>query len=435
MHRHRYRTFGVFLLLFASLGAGWAATTPSEGRLRCDRQMRKTFESIQAWRRLHGGRYPDRLVDLEFAGLLPYDGGICPEVLGETAAANPTHHLLSSRNEGGDPDGLYEYEMSDKVDILKDWMPPGAPPFTRQQLKSVLLRRPFYEQIPILRCSSHRANAPREYTSDGSPFRNLTVDGTVYWSGKYWEKVWLADVPYCCRDANVLFGLKGPPFHTDRAPTLQEALDLRPWSCAFGDHPWWWTYPMFDEQPNFQKAADLRPFFEERHGRIAEVGGTKWWLDGLVQLQGKILTGETNRYRGPGLLSFLWERRGLPVGRTFHKALWLQGTVWTAPPGQAAGWLVWRYSDGGIERVPVTYGKTTARFWADQEQARSEKDFAQPVWQHHQTAAEVGKERWLRLYQQTWTNPRPNTPVASLDFVTNPNSPAAPFLIAVNLLP
>ena len=57
------------------------------------------------------------------------------------------------------------------------------------------------------------------------------------------------------------------------------------------------------------------------------------------------------------------------------------------------------------------------------------------MWKHHETAEAVGKERWLRLYQQTWINPRPEVMVKSLDFVSNRDCPASPFLIAVNVTP
>jgi hypothetical protein len=410
------------------------AAAPS-ATLDCDREMRKTIEAIQAWRRTHSGQYPAWISDLKAAGLVARDSAICPDVLREAAKADPSHPLGTSRMEGGDPAGTYEYEMSKfpKSQGERLWLPPGAPDYTRQDVKAELLRRSFYEQVPILRCSSHRGIAPTNDISGACPWRNCTATGDVYWSPDYWEQRWLSDVPYCCRDANVLFGLKGPPFHTDRAPTLATALDLRPWSCAFGDHPWWWTFPMFDESPNSQKAATLRPFFQEKHGRTTSVAGLVWWIDGLVQLQGRISTDPMNQYKEPGAPAFVWERTGLAVNRRFRRASWLQGTVWATTQGETAGWLQWHYADGAVERVPLIYGRTTARFWGDAEQVDGERGFPASVWTSHQSAKEVGKERWLRLYQQSWDNPRPDVPVTTVDFISNRNSPAAPFLIAVNV--
>jgi hypothetical protein len=302
-------------------------------------------------------------------------------------------------------------------------------------VKLELLRRPHWEQVPLVRCSSHRAEAPGEFHAAENPMRNLTATGDVYWSGDYWELRWLADVPYCERDSIVLFGLKGPPFYVDKAPDLAAALDLRPWSCAFGDHPWWWTVPLFDEGLNKHPAPALNAFFQERHARRAVVGGEAFWLNGLVQLQGQISPHESDRYRQSRMQSFVWERTGLAVQRAFRKATWLQGTLWTAPAGDVAGWLVWHYATGREERVPIVYGKTTARFWADAEQWSREEGFAQPVWQHSGPGAKPAREILLRLYRQAWENPRPDETVATVDFISNRNSPAGPFIVAVNLYP
>lgn len=434
--------FGLGFVLLSCLGflpapAAHGDAISNSACRACDREMRKVFESLQAWRRSHAGGYPGGIADLKSSGILSHSGGICPDVLKELGGADPSHRQLSSRGEGRDPVGTFEYEMSSKVAKSRSdepFLPAYSRSYTRQDLKSELLRRQFYEQVAILRCGSHRGIAPSTYAGQNDVRRNLTVEGKVYWSGIYWEENWLSDVPYCCRDANVLFGLKGPPFHTDHSPSLDTALDLRKWNTAFGDHPWWWTYPMFEADKKRQTAAHLRPFFEERHGREVQVGARSWWIDGLVQLQGMIVSGDYS-YVAPTRQTFVWERTNLTVARLFREASWLQGTVWTAEAGESAGWLLWHYSDGSTERVPLVYGKTTARFWGDLKQIEGEKGFPEPVWKHHETAEAVGKERWLRLYQQTWINPRPDVMVVSLDFVSNRDCPASPFLIAVNVTP
>lgn len=428
---------GACILAWLCLSSGIVFSEDTSCRA-CDREMRKTIEGIQAWRRQHNGQYPFRLVDLKESGLLNHTDAICPDLLMERTGADPAHSEISSRRPGGDTPEMYEYELSDKVDKWegdKLYLPDEAKKYTRQDLKAVLLRRKFYEQVAILRCSSHRNEAPPELADRKTARRNATLVGEIYWSGIYWEQMWLNDVPYCARDANVMFGSKGPPFHSNVAPALTNALDLRKWSCAFGDHAWWWTCPMFEENANRQNAAHLQPFFQENHGHIASVAEQQWWLDGLVQLQGRVLTGRQNRYKGPGLQAFVFAKTNVVVERKFVRASWLQGTAWPALLGETTGWLVWRYSDGSTERVPLIYGKTTGRFWGDLKQIEGEKGFTEPVWKHHETAEAVGKERWLRLYQQTWINPRPDVMVVNLDFVSNRDCPASPFLIAVNVTP
>jgi hypothetical protein len=69
------------------------------------------------------------------------------------------------------------------------------------------------------------------------------------------------------------------------------------------------------------------------------------------------------------------------------------------------------------------------------DQISKEQSFPEPVWRHHESAEEAGKERWLRLYKQSWENPHPELTVTSLDFVSNHESPAAPFIVAINVYP
>jgi hypothetical protein len=401
----------------------------------CDRQLRKTFEAIQAWRRVHGGRYPARLVDLTTSGLLPANGATCPDLLKERLGADAAHSATTSRHRLGDPADAYEYELSDKL-VLSDghrlYLPVGASDYTRQELKVELLRRKYFEQIAILRCSSHREVAPPQISHREEARRNITVEGKIYWSDLYWEQLWMDDVPYCARHVSVLNGLKGPPFYIDRAPAFAEALDLRKWSCAFGDHSWWWPYPLFEQGANRQTPPHLRPFFQEQHGRVIALGPNQWWLNGLVQLQGKV---GRNPYRAAGMEAFVWKKTGAAVNQHIEGATWLQGTVWTAPVGENVGWLVWHYVDGGQEHTPIIYGKTTARFWAQPAQIEQEKGFLQPAWRHHEDESTERKERWLRLYQQEWRNPRPDVGVTTVDFISNEQSPAEPFLIAANIVP
>ena len=191
---------------------------------------------------------------------------------------------------------------------------------------------------------------------------------------------------------------------------------------------------MFEEKANRQVAPHLRPFFQEDPGRVLKLNDEEWWIDGLVQLQGRVKRSKETFYEAPGMEAFVWKKTGASVGRAFGKASWLQGTVWTATPDETAGWLVWHYADGGTERVPIIYGRNTARFWGEPRQIEGEKDFIEPVWRYHEDKESVGKERWLRIYRQEWVNPRPEALVVSVDFVSNAECRAAPFLIAVNVV-
>ena len=399
----------------------------------CDRELQKTLEAIQAWRRTHGGQYPPRLAALRESRLLSSSGGVCPAVLAEYGRSLPAHGPASSVGEYGDPVGAYEYELSP---LISSAMPSigsfTGRRYTRHEIKVSLLRRPLWDQVPVLRCSYHR-QLPGIAANESQPYRNITASGMVYSSGLLWEQNWLDEVPYCGRDCNVVFGLKGPPFHSENPPKLEGALDLRSWANSFGDHPWWWTFPVFDLPGRRQTTPHLRPFFNEYHGRVGEVAGEKWWIDGLIQLQGQISNKPDAVFAAPSRQTFPKKKQGVAVGALVSRASWLQGTVWVAQVGENVGSLEWVYSDGSTATVAITYGVNTARFWGDQEQVNSEKGFPLPIWSFHETPAETGQERWLRIYRQTWQNPEPKKKVDVLNFFSSPDSPASPFLIAVKI--
>ena len=425
---------GILLLPRLSWG-GDAETIP------CDRAMRKTIEAMQAFRRQNQGRYPDSLSDLTRNGYLPLQEAACPSSRHREASDEDRATSISSRRLGGDRSGRYEYELSDQVVLSEGsrmFLPADPPPFTRRQLKGELLRRAFFEQIPVLRCNQHRPQTPTEWNPDQSR-RNATVIGTVYWSGNYWEQVWIADVPATSRDLNVFYGLEGPPFYVDRAPALNGAMDFRPWSSGFGDVSWWWELPYFDEGPNRQRTPDLGPFFQHHHGTVCNIAGTSWWLNGLVQVQSQFSNSPgLNRYHEPTSQDHPPARLNLPLDRCFRSAQWLQGTLWVGSPGDPVGFLIWHYQDGTMERVPIRYGADTARFWCDDEQRRDEqlvRDFVAPVWTGHQSREQVGVDRELRLYQQNWVNPHPDVRVTALDFLAATNSSAAPFLVSMKVTP
>src|SRR5690606_34851742 len=100
------------------------------------------------------------------------------------------------------------------------------------------------------------------------------------------------------------------------------------------------------------------------------------------------------------------------------------------------GWLLWEYEDGSIEKVSIIVGVTTGRFWSSPTGLKEQEGYPEPVWSVIEEAVIGGKEdRVLRLYEQSWVNPRPHLFVKSLAFESNRESTASPFLVAVTLSP
>ncbi len=432
-NRHILGLLGVLLPLLS-----WGGDSDT---LPCDREMRKTIEALQAFRRQNEGHYPDSLSELTRHGYLQLRDATCPMNRQGDGSDEERADYISSRRLGGDRSGLYEYEMSDQVSLDKPshiYLPANPPRFTRAQLKGELLRRAFAEQVPLLRCDHHRPPFPLAWLPKDSR-RNATATGMVYWSGLFWERIWVADVPATSRDLNVFYGLEGPPFYVDHAPSLDGAMDFRSWSSGFGDVSWWWELPYFDEDSNKQRTPNLGPFFKDQHGVVRELAGTSWWINGLVQIQSQFFeTPGLNKYHQPSSQDHPTARFNLGVHRRFNSVRWLQGTLWVDSFGEPVGFLVWRYENGTVESTPIRYGIDVARFWCDDLQKGDEqlvRDFVVPVWSERQSREQVGIERELRLYQQSWTNPHPELEVTTLDFVAATNSPAAPFLVSMKVTP
>ena len=432
MERFSFLRACVWLFLFQCPVSLSADTLP------CDRELRKTLESIQSYRRTHNGQYPGARSELRSLELLPPEGGICPETTTEAQGGSAAHAANTSRGANADPGNMYEYELSARVHRERfnaAYLPVGAPPFTRGEMKMELLRRENHEQIPLLRCSGHRASAPAEWAGHLDVRRNLTERGMVYWSDRYWELCWVDQVPLCARDASVLFGMRGPPFYDDCQPGLPDALDLRSWSCGFGDHAWWWDFPMFKIMGAMQTAPDLLALFGTGPAHAQLLGTNEWWLNGLVQVLGganAALAAKNEAYRWQ---VFAGQKLALPVHRRIHGAAWLQGTIWEATAGQRVARFVWHYADGTQSESEISYGRDTARFWATPAQRLREIALPEPIWETQEPSGDFGYERQIRLYRQEWANPKPAIEVTALDFIADPNCPAAPFIIAINVMP
>ena len=87
-----------------------------------------------------------------------------------------------------------------------------------------------------------------------------------------------------------------------------------------------------------------------------------------------------------------------------------------------------RYADGKDVEVPVVYGQEVR----DTVFNRSSPTFATNATTAWETPCDTcGDERTrLRLFHFTWVNPRPETPLRELDFVSA-LSGSAPFLVAL----
>jgi hypothetical protein len=425
----------MILLIWLFAQSSNFASERGGGCVSCDRQMRKTAEAIQCWRRLNAGTYPASVGELTVAGLSPSGGCVCPDVRSELELASFSHKSQTTSGVGADPFGTYEYELSKRsLRIVFDQLAGDIAGKTRYDLKSRLLRRDRYEEIPILRCPSHRLTS-----DDDDRWRNLGVNGMSYWSNLYWEMNWLEHVPVIARSEAVLSGLEGPPFISGRESTVPEAIDLSGFINAQGRGTWWWSLPRFDHAQFEQDTPTLGALFHEYWGEKVNFKGVDYWIDGLIQLQGKVMIPRSSYdpgrlFRYPTKRTFPWEKRNIPVNRKFKSASWLQGTVWRTEEGElVAGWLEWNFEDGSSERVAIEVGKVTGRFWANSSHLKDQADYPEPVWSATERNVNVLGDRRIRVFEQTWINPRSDVLVKSVSFVSNRECTAAPFIVAISV--
>jgi hypothetical protein len=413
------------LLLLGTISLCRAQEPPAAAareNVECDRQMRKILEALQAWRRLHQGRYPESLVELAKNGLIPPQSLRCPVCLKESPNASSEHPLSRSQRENHDPTGYYEYELSSVIDPVPAGYMRDAP--TRREIKTELLRREGREEVPLLRCSVHRDAKPIAAPAR-TVFRNLTSLGFAYWSGEFWESEWKTISPLC-RQALVVRGLRGPPFHSGIISSDPNQLDLRACYNACGEKPWWWGVELIDAGSQKIDAPDLSELLAKGVARTHVIGGVSYWLDGVVQLQGRL---ERTEYSTTAYTRevFPWRTPEIPVGRNLRAAHLLVGSVWSDREGHPVGRLIWKIADEPARSTALVYGKDLRRFW------RTKNEIAaapKPVFESTNPAGPP-----IQLYSVVCENPFPGSNVVSLQLESEPASPAAPFVLAITLQP
>jgi hypothetical protein len=128
---------------------------------------------------------------------------------------------------------------------------------------------------------------------------------------------------------------------------------------------------------------------------------------------------------------------GIRVERSFKTLHILHGTEYGSGPdgspsivedGIKIGEYRIHYEDGATEKMPITYG-TDVRDWWDWDGRPVTR--GKQAW-HAPNTVMKGSPLKVRLYLATWTNPRPNVKVTSIDFVSNNEKPA-PFCLAMTV--
>jgi hypothetical protein len=164
-----------------------------------------------------------------------------------------------------------------------------------------------------------------------------------------------------------------------------------------------------------------------RHPRRT-LGGVPFDLAGVVLVG----PGQTSGAHG-ARVPVASEVDGIPIHQKAARLHFLQGTHWHPRDGSLIGGYVVNYADGSRVSIPIRYGQDVVDWW-------TVDDGSSPAAQTH--LAWVGSNgaaghRPIRLFLKSWTNPRPQVEISSVDMMTGSQSPgpgaAAPFMVGLTV--
>lgn len=96
--------------------------------------------------------------------------------------------------------------------------------------------------------------------------------------------------------------------------------------------------------------------------------------------------------------------------------------------GTLIGQYMVRYSDGGGEGIEITYGEDVRDWWNWDNSKETKR--GKIAWTGTSPAPKMyGLD--VRLYESSWTNPKPDLEVVSITYSSRMDNPGAPFCVAL----
>ena len=161
-------------------------------------------------------------------------------------------------------------------------------------------------------------------------------------------------------------------------------------------------------------------------GRSNDYAGVRFWVEGLLQLQGRSMADQGRKFREKIVVP-------LPKPTNFTTLHLLGGMSYDDPVGTKVAEVTWRYADGSFKRTALQYGVHMRDWWGRryEEPATVSDAHSKAVWRGtHTNASRWGK--YLRLYLTSLANPDTNKPVKSVEFTSAMAHPTM-FLVGVTL--
>ncbi len=108
-----------------------------------------------------------------------------------------------------------------------------------------------------------------------------------------------------------------------------------------------------------------------------------------------------------------------------------EGAAWFVKDGTLIGQYKVNYEDQTVETIPIVYGKDVRDWWFRPDEAGVTR--GRVAWEGDNEVAKNLNCR-LRLYVNTWENPKPRLKVVSIDFLSKmKETVASPFCVAITL--
>ena len=151
---------------------------------------------------------------------------------------------------------------------------------------------------------------------------------------------------------------------------------------------------------------------------VQKLGGVSYTIDeGVLQLGSSSVKDKPEKFEG------------IKVGRKADKLHFLQGAGYSAENDTVVGRYVIRYADKTKAEVDIVYGKDLVDWWAYP--GKDAPTHSKIAWEGENEASK-GFDAKIRLYTQTWMNPKPDQEIATIDFLaTDVNQQCAPFCVAI----
>jgi len=386
------------------------AATPEEATQTCRQQLRFLAEALGNYRQDHNGAFPIRLGDLSGDYVSEPTMLQCPEALEQGKAGTADEHFVDPSKRDGRVVG-YTWERSPEDQEGWDRTRWGM---SFAKFKDLQYQSLVGKYVPVIRCSHHGKGH----------VLNLTVAGTIYESGEYWECCFVDQLSYV-RSSPLLVAQADRPMSALVRPrpawATEAMLDLRSWYNARFEDPW------VNGEPEMER---LRPDQELGSGVITN-RGVAFDAAGIIQLNGKVGTNGT--WDAYDRLAYPKAVRSININRAFRVMHVLGGVQFADPRGVGVA-TIQIYRTGSLpETWSWRYGVDVLNYRFTPGQAEPRLESAAVAWTGEFAGLEAQERREKpRLFHLRYVTANPDTVVDHLDFLAG-EGVSSPFIVAITL--